>query len=969
MKISARRFGLSASLVPFLAFASVSAVHAQTAPAADEAEEDKAEIVVTGTSLKGVAPVGSSVTTVGRAEIDDTSVQTVQQLLKTVPSVVGLLSPGQGSFGSADGAGTNAPTIHGLGASASNSTLILLNGHRLPVSGINHVLADPNIVSPLALERAEVLADGASSVYGSDAVAGVINFITRRNVDGFEANVQKGFGKQYGTLSLAALWGKTWDTGSFLLSYSLSDRDNLAAKDRSFAGINQTGRGGRNFQTTVNRCSPPSIGLSAAAYNAAFLPATAVTAGQTIYTPYGATTTTASGDCDPSKYWDLIPSEKRHSVFASVQQEVSDSLKVTADFIYSNRANVQQVTRGSASGTITSANPYFRVLTPATGGVAPTSYTVNFNADQLLGTGATITGKAETFYGRLDTVYKISDTVELNVGGLVGKDKAQQINFGQLNSSVFNLSLAGSTTAAINGVNQTVTQALTAANAIDVFGGNTSAATKAALTDSRQLQVGDQTIKNVYVKIAGDMFELPGGAAKLAVGGEYISYKLSQDNIRPNNLGVASANTQALHIDYNRNVKSAYAELYLPLVKDSFVKSIELILSGRVDDYSDFGSTTNPKLGANIEVVEGVKFRGSWAKSFVAPALTSRGSNAAGLTGESGFSGVNGGGVPGGLASVSIASFPSVTSIPGAVCNATSCSLATVNGVLITGGNGTVKPQTGESYSLGLDLTPTFAPGLNISVTYWSNKLRGGITAPQAPLALGAADLSYLLTLAPTGLTAAQIASAGAGLPQTGTINANTYFIYNFQQRNALNLNVTGIDAAVNYRFNVGEGRVNFGAGLSRKLKFDQFIGATGTPFKVLGTAGFNTTFPSVKLEARFNVGYEYEGISADVFVNHLGGYTNWGGQVANAVVRTNGLPTGGGDPVKSYTTVDAHLGYKFKDMGFLNEASLFVDATNLFGKAPPQYNNFTTNGAVGYDPVNASPIGRVITVGIRTKF
>ena len=160
--------------------------------AANSAAPNVEEIVVTGSSLRGVAPVGSNLVTIGRDDIENTGAQTVQQILKTVPSIVGLQSAGQAAYGSFDGAGTNAPTIHGLGASASNSTLILLNGHRMPVSGINHVLADPNIVAPLALERVEVLADGASSVYGSDAVAGVVNFITRRNVDGFEASLQTG---------------------------------------------------------------------------------------------------------------------------------------------------------------------------------------------------------------------------------------------------------------------------------------------------------------------------------------------------------------------------------------------------------------------------------------------------------------------------------------------------------------------------------------------------------------------------------------------------------------------------------------------------------------------------------------------------------------------------------------------------------------------------------------------------------
>jgi iron complex outermembrane receptor protein len=409
--------------------------------------------------------------------------------------------------------------------------------------------------------------------------------------------------------------------------------------------------------------------------------------------------------------------------------------------------------------------------------------------------------------------------------------------------------------------------------------------------------------------------------------------------------------------------------VFLPILKDSFVKSFEVILSGRIDHYSDVGTTRNPKIAANLEVVDGVKFRGNWARSFVAPALTSRGSNAAGLTGESGFSGINGGGIPGGSPTILIANFPGITSVPGAICGATTCTIGTVNGVLLTGGSGSLKPQTGQAFSLGVDLTPTFLPGFNLSVTYWNNKLRGGITAPQGALALGAADLSYLLQLYPAGMTPAQIAAVGAGVPQTGSINTPAYFTYNFQQANVLNLNVSGLDISASYRVETDIGRFDLGAAVSRKLKFDQFIGANGAKFSVLGTAGFNTTFPSLKFEGRFNVGYSNGGFSADVFVNHLGGYKNWSGSVANAVTRTNGVPTGGGDAVKSFTTVDMHLGYKFSDIGLLREAQLFVDATNVFNTAPPQYNAYTTNGAVAYDNINASPIGRVVTVGLRTKF
>jgi iron complex outermembrane receptor protein len=354
----------------------------------------------------------------------------------------------------------------------------------------------------------------------------------------------------------------------------------------------------------------------------------------------------------------------------------------------------------------------------------------------------------------------------------------------------------------------------------------------------------------------------------------------------------------------------------------------------------------------------------------VAPALTSRGANAAGLTGESGFAGVNGTGLPGGAPNVLIANFPGVQNVPGASCTATACSLgANVTGILLTGGNGTLQPQTGQAYSFGLDLTPSMVPGLRLAFTYWVNKLRGGITAPQTALALGAADLSYLLQIYPSGATAAQIAAASSGLPQQGALNANTYFIYNFQQRNVLNLDVAGIDASANYSATTEYGRFNLGAGLTRKTRFDQFFGTTGQKFSVLGTAGFNTTFPSVKFEGRFNVGWELGGLEVNTYFNYLGSYRNWSGTAANPVTRANGVPTGGGDRVAAFKTMDLNVSYKLKDLGFLSEASVFVDTTNLFDRDPPFYNTYALNGASGYDPINASPIGRIITLGVRTKF
>lgn len=910
---------------------------AQSTPVPDTTPTNP-EIIVTGSSLKGVAPVGSALTTLGHAQIENTAAQSVQQILKSVPAVTGLQAPSQGSSGSADGSGTNAPTIHGLGASASNSTLVLMNGHRLPTSGVNHMLADPNIIPTIALERVEVLADGASSVYGSDAVAGVINFITRKNFNGLQADMQHGFGSNYHTNSAAVMAGKTWGTGSFLAAYSFSDRSNLAASARPYSSsLNLTPYGGTN--QTTNKC--------------------------TTLTQTG--TGIAGSNCSPTA-WDLLPRETRHTAYLQVRQDVGDHLHLTADFDYAFRKNVQNISRGSASATIYgngstppagfSTNPFY---------TGPTT-TVNYDANTLYGPGATTVGSAEDFYAHLDAVYDLSPAWSINVGGLIGRDTSKLTTQGTLNSATFSLAVNGNTTASINGNSQSVTQTLTTANAFNPFGPS-APATLAAMVDSATFYNTIQTVRNAYAKVSGELFRLPGGMVKAAVGGELVGYGIDQSHTALNGLGGASTSSVYIPLKYGRNVQSAYGELYLPLVKDGFVRAIDINVSGRFDHYSDFGNTTNPKIGANFEPVRGIKFRANWSKSFVAPSLMSIGANSSGQTGESVFSYQAGSGVPGGLSNVPIAFYPTVTAIPGAVCNATSCNLNSVYGAEIQGGNAKLKPQTGTDWSVGFDLTPVQIPGLRISMTYWSDALRNGITSPTSAYAFGAASLSNLLTLYPGGATAAQIAAAQGSLPQSGNTQT-TYYIYNYQQNNVLNLNVAGIDFEAMYHFTTPIGNITLDGSFTRKTKFEQWFGADGTHFSVLGTAGFNTTFPSLKTEGRANIGYDKGPFNAVVGVNYEGPYVWWGSGVMNPITRNAaGVPTGGGDPVKSFATVDLHVAYTLKDFGALKKANLFVDATNLFDTAPPFVNVATNNGAVGYDSISANPLGRVVTIGIRSTF
>ena len=211
------------------------------------------EIVVTGTSLRGIAPVGSNLVAVGREEIEDTGAQTIQQILRTVPQITAAGNAAQGPAGTS----YYSPTIHSLGSSASNSTLVLIDGHRFSLGGQPHPLSDPNIIPPIAVERVEVLAEGASSIYGSDAVAGVINFITRRRVEGLEVSAQAGFGDEYRTRNLGILWGTRWDAGSVMLAYAYSFRSALDGRARDFFNPDHRPDGGSSFLSF--NCSPATI--------------------------------------------------------------------------------------------------------------------------------------------------------------------------------------------------------------------------------------------------------------------------------------------------------------------------------------------------------------------------------------------------------------------------------------------------------------------------------------------------------------------------------------------------------------------------------------------------------------------------------------------------------------------------------------------------------------------------------------
>jgi len=961
----ARKFFSGAALaVIALAAAAPSARAADNADAGVKVEE----IVVTGTNIRGVAPVGSSLISVDRKAIEATGAQTIGQILRTVPAITSSgatpqgLNPGNSYF---------SPTIHGLGASSSNATLVLIDGHRAP-PGNQGALIDPNIIPPIALERVEVLPEGASSIYGSDAVAGVINFITRKRYDGLEMTGQAGMGDNYRTYGAGLLAGTHWDSGDVLVAYNFSKRSSLKFSDRSYLNRDHRAQGGTNLSSFF--CSPASIQPGGA--------------GNIFLGPSYTTSvanTAANSPCQSTASGDIIPRDERNNAMLKVHQEINSNLTVGLDLVYSRLKTRQADLTGNTSGTVgvltatvfrtgAQANPFYVNPPGQAAGAAADRQTVRFNADDIIGPGFTDLN-TEDFYGSGSFEYKLGDNWRVTGLGLYGVDHTYIAAQNMLCVSCAYLALNGTTNSggsltavSVPGTTTIVTQLpLTAANALDVWNpaatNRTSAAVKAALADSTATTFGTFGIRQAKLGADGTLFKIPGGDVRLALGGEYAYYDFDFKRTSPNNTGPATTGSNFFGLFLDRHVESAFVELAVPLVSEAnampLVQRLDLSLSGRYDSYSEVGSTTNPRIAIGWEVVDGFTLRGNYSRSFVAPQLVNVGDVSRGrLTTLSSIA----------QSSQAInlpqANFPTAALVPGVTCNGTTCSVpSSVLGVTVNGAPDDPQPGKGVSWSIGFDFAPTFLPGLRGSVSLFNNKLINQITGTNVSNAVNSAALNSNLKFFPTGATAADLAAVARNYPQTTSIPSTVYYILQVKSQNVLNLDIQGIDASGSWRFPTDSlGAFTVGGNVTYFTKFDQKLKG-GPTFSVLGSTGFNSTFPSIQTQGRGSLGWEFGGLSATVYANYVGSFHNYSATTVIPVQTTGGFPSGGGDRVKANLTFDLNVNYNLPG-DRLNGSQVFLDIVNLADKEPVFYNSLN-----GVDNYSGNVLGRVVTVGFRAKF
>ncbi|MBU0556323.1 MAG: TonB-dependent receptor [Alphaproteobacteria bacterium] len=782
------------------------AVAQDGASAADNVES----IVVTGSRVRGQAPIGSTVIALGREQIESSGAVTVDRMIKEIPQVFDL-GVSENSRAQSGGSGNivygNTINLRGIGPYA---TLILVDGHRVVNNGRS---TDPSILPTLGVERVEVIADGASAIYGSDAVAGVVNLIPRRTLDGAEVYARGGIAGEgdFHEYSAGVALGKVWDGGQIMVAYEHTKRSNLNGDDRSFFRSDQRASGGRDYRVT--QCAPGTITAGGVTYA---MPAQLTPANAAALVPG------TSNLCDSAIGQDLFPEQTYNSVNATATLNLTDWVEFFADGFYSKREFQRFPAYATSNLTVPQTNAFF--VRPA--GFAGTSYTLGYNFRNDLPRDVS-TGSAESWQITPGLRFKLPYDWQFEALTSFGETRDAQATVGGINNGALNAALASSDPA----------------TAFDPYGlGRTSQAVLDAISNGVFITPTNGKLRGYEARLNGPLFDIGGGMVKLALGYERQEFDVALGSQR----GVPT--TPLTYRYFDRNVDSLYAELSVPVFGASNAipgfRTLELNAAVRHDKYSDVGNTTNPKFGINWSPVEGIRLRGSYGTSFRAPTIPEIYGNSNSLFGQN-YQNPAGG--------------------------------APVLGFALSGANLNLKPETASTWSVGADLDLLDRLSLSVTyfnvdyenqvTAYLSNLaiLRQADEFAGTGIILQGQEARDRVA----ALIASGIGVVGTQIPG-GDINNVNLFVDG--RSNNLGVSITrGIDFVLNYWMDVGaQDRLSFNASGTYVTEYKVAI----TPAAPLLNQ-LNRIFQPLKFKARASVTWDHGPVSARVLATHIGGYTN----------------------------------------------------------------------------------------------
>ena len=971
----------AAALTSGAAIASLT-MAAGTAWAAD-AEEVEA-IIVTGSRLKQ-SPAKSAL------PLEVITADTLRQNGLSSPEqlILYLTANGSGADNLAANAdvttgaqrGTNGLSAANLRGQGSAATLVLLNGRRIAAHGLSGSAVDVNQIPFMALDRVEVLKDGASAIYGTDAIGGVINYITKRQYEGFGVSLKDDMTEQGGgnIASFSAIAGfGDLKTQGFNVFGTVGYRDNrlLRGSDRSFVNGNQPNRGlsidtrGTPVATAfgTGTAAFPSLlqGLTLTAPNGA----NAVGGGINVLNlPGGAGCASMDGGmaydyalwANPGAYYACAWDTGRAAVIQQPVRTLTYYGRGTAELgssevfmeVTGSKAHSAKSFSNNQLTTSTNSLPIFYPLNSLT------SSTYNAVFDAIRSTFSASPGQTAALQGRYglpiafrwrciacgareyeteaDT-FRIAGGVEgtLPMGGW---DYRTGISYAT--SSVSSVLGSGyfyrGTLASAGTVADPAAPTAPGASAPGIVGLiNSGLLNPFSLTQSEAALAGLEAISangvTLYggkyqtlqadASVSGSLFVLPAGEVKMALGADY-----RRETYEFNGSAAASPTAPVIFnaafdnanalTPKHRIVKAAYAEVNVPVFA-----SLELNGAVRRDDYTGFGATTNPKFSAKFQPVDEVMFRGSYSTGFRVPSFNQIFN---GVT-ETPYSGRD---------------LTDPGKCPSGVVSTTDPNCLIIQPNIWTNGNAELGPETSKELSLGVVFKP--APRWMLSADWWSIRVDNTI---------------QILTL--------QQLLANYALFKDNFIrdSAGTITTIDDRYTNAGARRTQGVDFSLRGSFELGGNTVTTGADGSLLLKKVEKL----TPTSSFGPSliGVFTFAGDLGVKWKHNAWVTYGNKDWSVTLTQIfrNGYRNQAlpGIANGTVTRPDYNPR-----VSHYATY--HLSATL--LQFAPNYQLTLGVKNLFNTAPPFAVTYDSNSGAGssWEPRLADPRGRSFTLQVDVKY
>ena len=951
-------------------------------------------IVVTGSHIRRVdLETSNPVVAVSAQEIAATGKVTLGDVVQTLPVISGGVENPRVNNGG--GSGQTLVGLRGLGASR---TLVLVDGQRV----INN---DLNSIPAAAVERIEILTDGASSVYGSDAIGGVINIILKSNYQGaqFQANYGISDHNDGARTGASFVFGQTTDKGSILMGVDYNKTESILQSARKFSinalSLTATSTDGSSVAVPGSGVIALIGGSSYAARTRIAVPASAVagtpaadcgtlslnpSAWTNSDTPVTTNDYHCFGDQPGDKYNYaavnyLMTPQERTNFFARGVYHLTDTIDAYAT-LYMNKTSAGSQLAPAVMGTPTGLS------------ISADSYYNPFGVDFTPSNGNLFMARAYPGGNRFTRTAATTNQAMVGLRGsftIMNRDWTWDagMNYGHFSSTLTtgglpnqNDLLAGLGPSFLN--SDGVVQCGTAADPIplsqctpwNIFNLNSPSATAALQGASAAALTNSWSIERIYhADFSGGLFDLPGGRAMLALGASYRT-EYTNNTVGPVLVlnpatGTCTLGSQcSAHLQGGYNVKEAYGELFLPILKDlPFAHALNVTLGDRWSKYSTFGSTNNWKAAVEWRPIEDLLVRGTVATVFRAPGI-------------------------GDVFGAPISSAPLLTSDPcdhATVANP-ACVGVPLDGTFVnrdvalhqqiqalTSGSAyagfPLGPETGKSFDWGFVYSPHFVPGLSASVDIWRIYLNDVIAGVGAQTVL---NMCY------AGISAyCPMISRFQGGASSGQIRQILQPTANLGR-----LDVKGADLQANYRlpafsfgqFNVGlawtyynEFKIQTAPGTAGNsvLNGVGMMGSTGSPLQASCpfAAGAICYFP--RNRAQGTVGWQLGPWDAQWTMNYMSGFQIGSLNLSQGQTAVGAFPpTGPAGPYilkyGDYVYNNVMVGYNLEPIN--TRFTLGVD--NVFDKQPPLlYANNSQNANT--DPNDFDTIGRFYWFRVTVNF